>query len=106
MVAVSVGESESLKIQDPFKQYVKLSRLKIYVPCVHEGEGFSFCSLCAPMKAANVWSQDERKANTQDKMQLHIQVRIWHAHDTQNIKGDVSEIGFLQWWNSCKFNQE
>lgn len=37
MVATSVGGSESLKIQDPFKQYVKLSRLKIYVLCVCEG---------------------------------------------------------------------
>lgn len=37
MAAVSVGESESLNMQDPFKQYVKLSRLKIYAPCVDEG---------------------------------------------------------------------
>lgn len=32
MVAVSVGESRSLKLQEPFKQYVKLSKLKIYAP--------------------------------------------------------------------------
>lgn len=38
MVAVSVGESEPLKMQDPFKRDVKLSRLKIYVPWVCEAK--------------------------------------------------------------------
>lgn len=53
MVAVSVAESEALKMQDPFKRYVKLSRLKIYVcPGSPGAEASPSCSLCAAVEAA------------------------------------------------------
>lgn len=45
VVAMSAGESEALKMHDPFKQDVKLSKLKIYVAFVHEGLNSTFCSL-------------------------------------------------------------
>lgn len=66
MVAVSVRESESLKMQDPFKQYVKLSRLKIYVPWVHEGLRLLLLfSLCNNEGGKFVESRRE-KAHTQN----------------------------------------
>lgn len=80
MGAVSVGESESLKMQDPFKQYVKLSRLKIYGPCVHEGYSFSSCFLRTTMEVANLRSWDEGKP-------MHQTNRSCSSPHTQNTEG-------------------
>lgn len=84
MVAVSVGESESLKIQHPFKQYVKLSRLKIYVPCVHEGVKllllFSLCN----NEGGKFVESGPGKGHTLNKMHLHMQVCVWYTHTRRN----------------------
>lgn len=76
MVAVSIGESESLKMQDSFKRYVKLSSLKIYVLCVYKGLKLLF------LFSAPQWSQKISGVKTwvtKNNMRLQMQVNIQHA---------------------------
>ena len=91
VAAVSVQESEPLKMQDPFKEYVKLSRLKIYVPCVYEGQG-CLCSLGATAKAANAWSRD-----TQTDASMRAASRT-HTRPRDNGGGVFRKLDFFLLW--------
>lgn len=88
MVAVSVGESESLKLQEPFKQYVKLSKLKIYAPGVHEGLSCSCCSRTCDV---------ETRLNTRAK-QNSVQMHTAHCGYGKLAKIIIKRVAFHKFY--------
>lgn len=99
MVAVSVGESESLKMQDPFKQYVKLSRLKIYVTCVSMRAKASPSFLSAQQRGRPICGVETRVSTcTKQSAAAHTSMQLARTRKNKTKNGgDVSEIGFLLW---------
>lgn len=65
-------------MQESFKQYVKLSRLKIYVPRVHERKGCIFASLALSNNEGDDFVKAHRHA-TQYMRGAGLQYRLAKA---------------------------